>query len=152
MAEPRTERTGSSSGSRVGHGAHGDRHRAVPRSPLLLPGHPGWRNRKQRFDELAIAIIHQLNSTNDRVADVEFAVEEVPPSDPSPWEPSVALGRSFPGHGRVPGRVVLYRMPIITRARTRPELVHILRNVLVENLSQLLLIPPEDIDPKWSRS
>ena len=51
------------------------------------------------------------------VRPLQFAVEDVPPSDPVPWqvEPNMT-SQCFPaGHG-IPARIVLYRMPLQTQA------------------------------------
>ena len=46
---------------------------------------------------------------------VEFGTEDVPPSDPSPWERGVPLGRLFPADLGQTARIVLYRRPIEQR-------------------------------------
>jgi len=80
------------------------------------------------------------------LADVDVAVELVPPSDPSPWEEDVApLGRVFPAESTRRARLVVYRRPVEARADDDlPRLVH---EVVVEQVASLLSRPPEDIDP-----
>nr|WP_211336151.1 metallopeptidase family protein [Bogoriella caseilytica] len=112
---------------------------------------PAWRTRSDRFDDLVLACMERLEDRlTDRLAGVEFGVEEVPPSEPAPWEHrAVPLGRSFPGD-RLAGlndRIVVYRRPLLTRASSEDELEILVRTVLAEQISHLLSIPLEDVDP-----
>jgi hypothetical protein len=82
---------------------------------------------------------------------VEFAVEDVPPSDPAPWEHGeVPLGRLFPGDGRLPARVVVYRRPVETRAGDEREVGPLVHEVVVEQVAQLLGLDPEQVDPGYA--
>ena len=82
---------------------------------------------------------------------VEFAVEEVPPSEPAPWERSgVPLGRYFPQDAGLSARIVVYRRPVETRARDRADLAALVNEVVVEQVAHLLARPPEEIDPRWT--
>ena len=80
------------------------------------------------------------------VNQIQFAVEEVPPSDPAPWERSVVLGRGFAAEPRagLPARVVIYRRPVASRATDEADLV---RRVVVEQVALMLGRRPEEIDP-----
>ena len=80
----------------------------------------------------------------------EFAVEEVPPSHPAPWEHGgVPLGRYFPADAGMPARIVVYRRPVETRAIDEGDLADLVREVLVEQVAHLLARPPEDVDPGY---
>jgi hypothetical protein len=80
----------------------------------------------------------------------EFAVEEVPPSQPAPWESGgVPLGRYFPADAGLPARIVVYRRPLETRAIDEADLADLIRDVLVEQVAHLLAKPPEDVDPSY---
>lgn len=83
--------------------------------------------------------------------DVEFGVEEVPPSDPAPWERGVALGRAFPSDAvaGLAARVVLYRRVVEARADGPEDLRALVRAVVVEQVAHLLGRSPEDIDPDY---
>ncbi|BDR54463.1 hypothetical protein KIMH_05740 [Bombiscardovia apis] len=81
---------------------------------------------------------------------VQFAVEDVPPSDPLPWdEEPCALSRAFPASRGIPARVVLYRMPIQGKAHGRLEMQFIIRDEMVLRLAELYGKHPEDLDPSW---
>jgi predicted Zn-dependent protease with MMP-like domain len=120
------------------------------RGPLLPPGAPAHRTRAQRFDDSVLAAVDRIQRRWPAVAGVEFAVEDVPPSDPAPWETGgVALGRLFPAEAGQPARILVYRRPVETRALDaddRDELVH---DVGVEQVAHLLARTPEEIDPDF---
>ncbi len=82
------------------------------------------------------------------VETIEFAVEEVPPSDPAPWERGVVLGRAFdaePRAGLAP-RVVVYRRVIASRASSASELSSMIRTVLAQQVASLLGVSAEDLE------
>lgn len=81
------------------------------------------------------------------VQTIEFGFQEVPPSDPAPWEDhSVVLSRLFPADPKrgLKDRIVLYRLPITMRAGD--ELETMVRHVLLERISQVLFIPPDEYE------
>ena len=98
-----------------------------------------------------MAQIRRLNDAwPELVAPVQFAVEDVPPSDPAPWEATAHLGsQSFPAEHGIPPRVVLYRMPLQSHARSRMDLQFAIRDEVVLRLAELYGRRPEEIDPDW---
>ena len=84
------------------------------------------------------------------VDQIQFAVEEVPPSDPAPWEHGVVLGRGFAAQPRagLPSRIVVYRRPVASRAREDAELAGLVRRVVVEQVALVLGRGPDEIDPQ----
>jgi hypothetical protein len=79
---------------------------------------------------------------------VEFAVEDIPPSDPAPWEHGdVPLGRFFPAEGQLPVRIVVYRRPVEGRAPGGAELASLVHEVVVEQVAHMLGMAPEQVDP-----
>ncbi|BAW93770.1 hypothetical protein CHIBA101_1938 [Actinomyces sp. Chiba101] len=117
----------------------------------MPPVLPAWRTRAERFDALVIEVADDLARRHPFVAGVQFAVEEVPPSDPAPWEPGVVLGRGFAPEPRagLPGRVVVYRRPVVSRTRDITELRALVRHVVVEQVSTMMGRRPEEIDPDF---
>lgn len=80
----------------------------------------------------------------------EFGVEDVPPSDPAPWEHGgVALGRCFAADAGMPTRIVVYRRPVETRAIDAVDLADLVRDVVVEQVAQLLARSPDEVDPRY---
>ncbi len=104
-------------------------------------------SRREQFDDLVLEVARRYDGVlGTRYAATEFAVEDVPPSDPAPWEERrVPLGRLFPVAGPDPARIVLYRRPIEARAADRLERSELIRDVLEEHIAALLGVSPEDL-------
>ena len=127
-----------------------DRHGRGLRGPLLPPNLPAWRTRAERFDELVVNSAQDLARRWPAVDRIQFAVEEVPPSDPAPWERSVVLGRGFTAEPRagLPARVVIYRRPVASRVMGEADLADLVRRVVIEQVALILGRRPEEIDPR----
>ena len=125
-----------------------NRHGRGPRGPLFFPGTPAWRTRREDFDLMVSELVSELIRQWSQVSTIEFAVEDVPPSNPAPWEShSVVVARIFPADRRrgLRDRIVVYRLPITLRCA--PEEVALMtRRVLVERISHVLALPPDEID------
>lgn len=130
-------------------GRRRDRHGRGLRGPLLPPHLPAWRTRAEKFDEMVASAAEDLSRRWPVVKTIQFAVEEVPPSDPAPWERGVVLGRGFSAEPRagLPSRIIIYRQPVSSRADGEDELAELVRQVVVEQVAQMLGRRPEDIDP-----
>lgn len=135
-------------------GRRRDRHGRGLRGPLVPPVLPAWRSRRHRFDEHVLDSVERLEQRWPRELDgVEFAVEDVPPSDPAPWEHGdVPLGRFFPAQGQLPPRVVVYRRPVEGRSADERDVVLLVHDVVVEQVAQLLGLTPEQIDSEYGGS
>ncbi|RJK95502.1 metallopeptidase family protein [Vallicoccus soli] len=136
-------------------GRRRDRRGRGVRGPLSPPEVPLSRSRAERFDDLVLDAVERLERDWSReLADVEFAVEEVPPAGlPAPADPAadpVPLGRSVPagaeGAGS-PARVVVFRRPVEARAPEERELALLVHEVVVEQVAELLGLEPETVDP-----
>ena len=116
-----------------------------------MPHHlPAYRTRADLFDDAVLAAVANLESRwAQAIEGTEFAVEEVPPSGPAPWERGVPLAGYFAADTAIPGRVVLYRRPIADRATDETDLAHLVNDVLVEQVAQILGRAPEEIDPSY---
>lgn len=126
-----------------------DRHGRGLRRPLLPFGAPGHRTRAERFDDaLADAAERLAARWGGEWGRVEFGSEDVPPSDPTPWEDGVPLGRLFPAELGQPTRIVLYRRPLEQRVDAA-ELPILVRDVVAEHVAHLLDMAPEDVDPEY---
>lgn len=130
-----------------------DRRGRGPRGPLLPRTVPAWRSRSDRFDESVLDAVERLEQRWPAELDgIEFAVEDVPPSDPAPWEHGeVPLGRYFPAQGELPHRIVVYRRPVETRAPDAGDLPALVHDVVVEQVAHLLGLTPEQVDPRYGR-
>lgn len=103
--------------------------------------------RAEAFDDLVADTAQRFREVlGRRWGSVEFAVEDIPPSDPAGWEEAVPLARLWPAQGPLPARIVVYRRPVETVApgAERGDLVH---DVLVEQVALLLGVDPDEVDP-----
>jgi len=129
-----------------------DRHGRGIRGPLLAPTLPAWRTRSEKFDQLVASTAARLVRGNPSLTGVEFGIEEIPPSNPSPWEhASVVVGRYFPADrtSGVAARIVVYRRPLLTRAQDASELAELVRMVLAEQAAEMLGVRPDQVDPDY---
>lgn len=115
------------------------------RGPLAWPPVPVMSSRSSTFDELVLEAAETLERRLGHELGLELAVEDVPPSDPAPWEHGVALGRLFPAGRTVPARLVVYRRPITQRAHDDGELAAIVYEVMAEQVARMLGRDPEDL-------
>jgi predicted Zn-dependent protease with MMP-like domain len=154
-----------------------DRHGRGLRGALVPPGVPLHRTRSERFDDLVLLAVSQLEPRWEaELASIEFAVEEIPPilpdlDDPDPiplarLEPGSALGglhdpadsvslpgqRTFDDHHERPARparIVLYRRPLLARADGEEELAELVLDVIVEQFARWLGVDPQTVDPGY---
>ena len=141
-----------------------DRHGRGLRGPLAPAGSPLYRSRAERFDELVLQAVAQLEPRwESELAGVEFAVEEVPaaetpaadllPDDADPV-PLARLDPAWPEPGDParparPARIVLYRRPLLARADGEDELGELVLDVVIEEFARLLGLDPQAIDPGY---
>jgi predicted Zn-dependent protease with MMP-like domain len=119
---------------------------------------PLYRSRAQRFDDLVLDAVAQLEPRWEaQLASVEFAVEEIPPAD-VPYDPEpVPLARVDPAippaadrqRAARPARIVLYRRPLMARADDEEDLGELVLDVVVEEFARLLGLDPQAVDPGY---
>jgi hypothetical protein len=102
------------------------------------------------FDEIVLGVVRRIDERwHDELGLIEFAVEEAP-IVPEDWAAdTVPLASLVRGSGATPTRLVLFRRPIELRCETRSDLTALVLTVLVEQVSELLGLPPEEIDPGY---
>lgn len=129
-----------------------DRHGRGLRGPLAPADTPLTLTRADQFDDLVRDAVDSLPPTvRARLAQVEFAVEDVPSLDdwPHDWVP---MARAFAADVALPARVVIYRRPIETRGRTTLRRHLLIADVVAEQVAELLNTRPEEVDPGYGRS
>lgn len=127
-----------------------DRHGRGRRFDLVPPHLPGFRTRRERFDDTVADLAADVAERFPRrLAHLQVLVEEVPAADPAPWEDApVLLGRALPATRERPATVIVYRRPVVTRCVGDAEIEGLVRQVLAEQIGSLLGLPPEDVDPE----
>ncbi|MDZ5621206.1 metallopeptidase family protein [Nocardioides bizhenqiangii] len=112
------------------------------------PPHP--RSRRESFDRLVLDIVTDIDERwSDRLGLVEYAVEDTPQL-PDDWESgTVPLSSLIRGSGATPTRLVVFRRPLEHRAADRVELEAMVLTVVVEQVAELLGIPPSEVDPRY---
>lgn len=133
-----------------------DRHGRGMRGPLAPPGVPLYRSRSQRFGDLVLEAIARLEPRwQAELAQIEFAVQEVPDRDPpDDARDAVPLARVDPGSGDAADpdhgpRIILYRRALLARADGEEELAELVLDVVVEEFASLLGVDPEMVDPGY---
>ena len=141
-----------------------DRHGRGLRGPLAPAGSPLYRSRSERFDDLVLAAVAQLEPRWEaELSGIEFAVEEVPSDDlppdglPSDEYDPIPLARLDPAWSETgdptrparPARIVLYRRPLLARADGEDELSDLVLDVIIEEFAKLLGVDPQSIDPGY---
>lgn len=112
---------------------------------------PRYRTRSGMFDDLVVAQMRRLATAWPQYMHaVQIAVEDVPPSSPTPWEDNPRVcSQSFPAELSMPARIVLYRMPLQSRAVNRLDLQFAIRDELVMRLAEIFGRRPDEIDPEY---
>ena len=115
-----------------------------------VPGRPFGPTRRERFDDLVLAAVTELEARwADRLGLVEYGVEDAP-QVPDDWDSAhVPLASLVRGSGAAPTRIVLFRRPVEHRAATAAELEGLVLTVLVEQVAELLGLSPEDVDERY---
>ena len=154
-----TVQDGSSSGRPAPGPRRRDRHGRGLRGLLVPPEIPIYRSRSERFDDLVLVAVTQLEPRWEaELAGVEFAVEEIPPADVASDDPDpVPLARidpesgdaDNPEHPARAARIVIYRRPLMARAEGEDELGELVLDVVVEEFARLLGLDPQIVDPGY---
>ena len=151
--------------ARVGRlGRRRDRHGRGLRGMLAPPMVPIAHSRSDAFDAMVLhAIDHLQPHVGDQLAEVEFAVEDVPDVGPAGAAAELAdatddnvlddvgvpLSRLYRNGvaGLSAPVVVLYRRPLESRAVHGEDLADLVHDVVVEQVARLLGKSIEEIDP-----
>lgn len=129
-----------------------DRRGRGKRGPLSLPGPlsparvPVERPPREEFDLMVSDVLTSLRPHFDaETENVEVAVEEAPLL-PEDWADEVPLSTTVTGTGV--SRVVLFRLPMVHRSTTDLELLDLIWGTVLDRLSEIWHISPDDLDPR----
>ncbi|WP_372728110.1 metallopeptidase family protein [Nocardioides sp.] len=144
LPDPSGRRSGPRVRDRRGRGMRGPG--VFPR----VPGRPELRTARERFDQLALGIVTEIDSRwQDRLGLVEYAVEDAP-QIPDDWDSqTVPLASLVRGSGATPSRLVIFRRPIEHRCESRADLEAMVLTVVVEQVAELLGIDAAEVDPRY---
>ncbi|TXJ74066.1 metallopeptidase family protein [Streptomyces lavendulae] len=131
-----------------------DRHGRGMRGPIAPPQVPLAASRAEMFADLVRDSVERLERRWPQLAEVEFAVLEVPhPEGRDPdalWgDEAVPLGGVAPAREGRRARVVVYRRPVEIRSKGRDERAALVHEVVVEQVAELLGLTPETVDPRY---
>ncbi|MCW2784873.1 MAG: Possibl zinc metallo-peptidase [Marmoricola sp.] len=119
-------------------------------TPLAPGGVPARRTPAVRFDDIALRVMEAvMDPWTAQLGDVELAVEEVPVLTDEWLAETVPLASWVDRTGSGPSRLVLFRRPLEHRAESALDLEALLLTVIVEQLSEVLGIPAEDVHPGY---
>lgn len=125
------------------------------RGPIAPPQVPLAASRSDAFADLVHDSVQRLERRWSELADVEFAVSDVPPppspDEPDGWEDTVPLGRVESADDGGRRRIVIYRRPVEFRTKGRDERAHLVHEVIVEQVAELLGLAPESVDPRYGQ-
>ena len=119
---------------------------------------PIAHSRSEAFDAMVLhAVDHLHPRLGEQLANVEFAVEDVPDAggDQAELDEDVLDDRGVPLSrlyrngvaGITSPTVVVYRRPLESRAVRGEDLADLVHDVVVEQLARLLGKDPDEIDP-----
>ena len=135
---------------RRGRGMRGPAFQAAARPGGIVRQVPARLTRAQRFDEIALAVMQDVESRlPERLDTVELAVEEIPVLPPPGQTRDVPLAAWMRRTPRSAPRLVLFRRPIENRAATRSDLEALLLTIVVEQVAEHLGIPPSEVHPRY---
>ncbi|MFY0409253.1 metallopeptidase family protein [Solicola sp. PLA-1-18] len=117
--------------------------------PLAPAGTPLPLSRREEFDQVVLDAVDRLRPRwESHLASLEIAVEDAPDVGPGWTGSEVQMVIVVPADPGGVSRVVVYRMPIVTRAPSGDPLADLVLSELVEELAVLWHEDPDDVDPR----
>ncbi|MCW4465103.1 metallopeptidase family protein [Glutamicibacter sp. MNS18] len=139
---------------RPGTPARRRRHGRSRRGPVLPMHLPGFRSRPERFDDAVIASAQRLSERwGTTLESIDFRIRPVPGSklldQAEAAGDRVPLASSRSATRNSAARITVYRLPIEQIAESYPEVVDIVHQCVVHELSQLWMKSMQEIDPEY---
>ena len=130
------------------------RHGRGRRGPVVPMHLPAFRNRPERFDDAVMASAQRLaDKWEAKIYDIDFHIEPVPEDDlltraeAAGDRVPLASSSSATAHRRA--RVTLYRLPLERLAKNQVDLVDLVHQCVVHEVSQLWMVSPSEVDPEY---
>lgn len=109
-----------------------------------------------RFDRLVGEALRTVpGPVLEHLQQVEIRIAEVPPPDPfgtgdevllTRYEPATPVPSRWRGRQQATDRLIVYRRPLEARARSKPELVELVREVVIHEVAHHLGMDDDDIE------
>jgi predicted Zn-dependent protease with MMP-like domain len=131
-----------------------NRHGRGLRGEVMLPTHPGYRTRSDRFDDMVLDSAQRLHDIWGKTLDgVRFGVDEIPPdleqlaanSVPAP------MGAYTPATDEDGPMITVYRRVVEQTCGGADDLQDLVHDVVVEHTAEMLGVAPETLDPVYRR-
>ena len=139
--------------------ARRDRHGRGLRGPLAPRSVPIAESPSESFDAAVLDAVEHLHGHGlTEIADIEFAVEDVPEVDAADgFSPDLLDDGGVPlacayanGLADISGPlIVLYRRPLESRSLDGEDLAAIVHDVVVDRVAHLLGRDPSEVDPHY---
>ncbi|GAA4399755.1 metallopeptidase family protein [Tsukamurella soli] len=137
-----------------------DRRDRGMRAPLIPRSVPAYRSRTDEFDEVVLDAYAEIDSMwHSRLTELDIAVDDVPgilPKDETVtvWPDDVVADGPIPLSRLIPpgidkrgnhtrARLVLFRRPLLKRAKSDADLMELVTEVLIRQISDYLGVTEE---------
>jgi hypothetical protein len=126
-----------------------DRHERGLRGPLAPATSPATVTRSERFGDLVVAAVDRLEPRwGGRLTAVDVEIYDVPDvADGDVTEVPLAGHRHASGSHTA--TIVVYRRPVELRAPDQLARVDLVRDLVAEQLADLLGVTPVELDPSY---
>ncbi|MBT2248535.1 metallopeptidase family protein [Arthrobacter sp. BHU FT2] len=155
LADPDVQATSAAAGTgRSFLRRRRNRHGRGLRGEVMLPTHPGYRTRGDRFDDMVLDSAQRLHDIWGKTLDgVRFGVDDIPPDletlaaagTPAP------MGAYTPAAGDDGPMITVYRRVVEQACPVIEELQDLVHDVVVEHTAEMLGVAPETLDPVYRR-
>ena len=107
------------------------------------------RLRRQAFDRTVLDVVSAIDERwAVHLGPIEYAVEDIPVL-PDDWENGQVPLSAVVRRKDRPTRLVVFRRPVEHRCHDRADLEAMVLTVVVEQVAEILGIPPGDVDPRY---
>ena len=139
-------------------GGRRDRHGRGLRGPLAPRAVPIAQTQSESFDAAVLDAVEHLHAHGlAEIADIEFAVEDVPDVGDAAFSADLLDDGGVPlacayasGLADISGPlIVLYRRPLESRSFDGEDLAAIVHDVVVDRVAHLLNRDPSEVDPHY---
>lgn len=127
-----------------------DRHGHGLRGPLAPPTSPATVPRADRFGDLVVAAVDRLEPRwGARLSAVDVEIRDVPGAADVERSGEVPLAGHRAPRGQGTAVVVVFRRPVELRAPDHLARVDLVRDLVAEQLAEVLGVSPAELDPAY---